>query len=90
MFTATMATQSWVWSYFSKDPQDKSVVICKHSDLRSRLTDESIKALMTVRMNILRLYEVHAMPNPKKGKGCLAIGIVCQHRRAVQLHQNGP
>ena len=37
-----------------------------HSDLRSRLTDESIRALMTVRMNILRVYDVPSMPRQKK------------------------
>ena len=37
-----------------------------HSDLRSRLTDESIKALMSVRMNILRVYDVPSMPRQKK------------------------
>lgn len=37
-----------------------------HSDLRVRLTDKSIKSLMTVRMNILRLYDVPAMPRQKR------------------------
>ena len=37
-----------------------------HSDLRSRLSDKSIKSLMTVRMNIVRLYDVPAMPRQKR------------------------
>ena len=37
-----------------------------HSELRSRLSDASVKALMVVHMNILRLYDVPAMPGQKK------------------------
>ena len=36
-----------------------------HSSLRGNLDDESIHALLSVRMNILRLFNIHCMPRQK-------------------------
>lgn len=40
-----------------------------HSELRANLDDDSIRALMSVRMNILRLYDVPCMERKKKPAG---------------------
>ena len=37
-----------------------------HSDLRGRLDDDSIRSLMAVRMNLLRVFDFPCMPRQKK------------------------
>ena len=39
-----------------------------HSDLRARLSDSTIEALMSVRMNVRRLYDVPCLPRQTKSQ----------------------